>query len=96
MKKLIRYIKEVYIWFYFKIQNINLYERKKVFICDVAMYGNLGDQAIIYAEKKFLHDYYKDIKIIEVSSYIFDKKRLYRKFVKLVKNDDILFIHGGG
>ena len=89
-------IKENFIWIFFKIRNINLFSYKKIYILDVPMYANLGDQAIIEAEKKILKDNFKNIKIIEVSSYILDKIELYKKFKKMVTLNDVLLLQGGG
>jgi len=95
LKDFIKKIKEKLIWCFFWLHSLT-FNKKKVYILDVGMYANLGDQAIIHAEKKFLQDHFKNIKIIEVSSYIMDKPKLYQKLVKKVTPEDVLFFHGGG
>jgi pyruvyl transferase EpsI len=67
---------------------------KKVFILDACDHRNLGDQAILMAEKKFLADYFREYNIITVGLNDF------YNFVEIVKEniseDDLIFLHGGG
>lgn len=56
-------------------------------------HGNLGDQAILLGEEKFICDNLKGFKLIEVESSI------TKKFNKILKNlikNSLIFIHGGG
>lgn len=67
---------------------------KKVYIMMSADYGNLGDVAITYAQRKFIENNLKEYKVIEITLYDF-----YRKYlsIKNTLNDkDIITIIGGG
>lgn len=68
--------------------------KEKVYIFGTPIHGNLGDQAIIYAERVFLNEKFKDKKIIEVESTIAKKGMFILK--KVIKSSDLLFISGGG
>lgn len=68
--------------------------RKKVFIFLAADYGNMGDIAITYAQRKFLEENLKNYKIYEINL-----KNTYRKMNCIRKNineSDIITIIGGG
>ena len=68
--------------------------KKRVFIIGVPYHGNLGDQAIIIAENQYIKDILKNKKVIEIESSITNK--FIKIFKKLIKKDDIIFMHGGG
>lgn len=71
-----------------------LRNEKKFYIIGSPNHGNLGDQAIIVAEEKFLKDNYPDYKIIDI-----DISEYYKhiKFIKrYIKDSEIIFLHGGG
>lgn len=69
-------------------------KRKKIIIALAADYGNLGDVAITYAQKKFLMENFKDYEIVELfyEDTVKEMKSLKRKISK----DDIITIVGGG
>ncbi|MEH7400124.1 polysaccharide pyruvyl transferase family protein [Gottfriedia acidiceleris] len=72
----------------------SLKERKKFFIFDTPTHGNLGDQAIAYAQQEFFKKYYPDYEIIEIPH---EKVITHINFVnRILNDDDIIFIHGGG
>lgn len=66
--------------------------QKEYLMFATPIHGNLGDQAIIYAEQKFLNDL--SIKIFEIPTY---KKNAYMKVIeKYISKQAIILIHGGG
>lgn len=67
--------------------------KKRVYIFGIPIHGNLGDHAILEAEKKFLFDNFKEYKIIEVESSII---RNYFKILKIFVGKSVIFINGGG
>lgn len=77
----------------------NLYQsidkkQKKIIVTLAADYGNLGDVAITYAQKKFLGDNFKDYKVITlpISATYHNLKSLKRRMT----SKDIVTIVGGG
>lgn len=72
----------------------DLKNEKKFYIIGSPNHGNLGDQAIIVAEEKFLKDNYPDYKIIDI-----DISEYYKhiKFLKrYINQSEVIFLHGGG
>ena len=69
-------------------------ENKTVWFLDAPDYGNLGDQAIAYATKKFLNDMLPEAKLIEVqeSNLVANLSALK----KSVKPNDLIVLQGGG
>jgi len=76
------------------IRNVNTIKTKKIFLIGTPEYGNLGDQAIAIASKKFLDDNFKKEKIIEITSadYCYGGESIKR----IIKPDDTIIITGGG
>lgn len=68
---------------------------KKVFLIGTPWHGNIGDQALVIAEKYILEMVYKDFKIIEIPSMIYNSC-LSRIFGLNIKNNDMIFLQGGG
>lgn len=66
---------------------------KKIYLMGIPVHGNLGDQAIVIAERKFLKDNFSDYNIIEVESEIVLKKL---NFLKKYIDNSLILIHGGG
>ena len=95
IKKIIRKIIDLINKFFilFKVIIYNLLYKNKIFLFGVPIHGNLGDQAILYGEEKFLKDNLKDIKIIEVESSIVKR---FSKLLKKIVKDSLILIHGGG
>ena len=69
-------------------------EEKRIILFCTPEHGNLGDHAIAIAQHKFLKENYPEIKVIEITSNFYLKKK--EKIKKLIKNEDILIISGGG
>ena len=69
-------------------------DKKHIFLIGTPNHGNLGDQAIVYAENKILEDHFKDHTIIEINTADLIK---HLKSLKVnVKKDDVFALHGGG
>ncbi len=69
-------------------------DRKKIIIALAADYGNLGDVAITYAQKKFLTDHFKEYEIVEF--FYEDTVKEMKSLKKKISKDDIITIVGGG
>lgn len=78
-----------------KYKEIEKYkDKKKVLFCLSPDYGNMGDQAIAFAITKFLRDNFKEYEFIEFER---DEFYSYAKAIKkIVNEDDIIAIQGGG
>lgn len=74
--------------------NIKVSRKKSIFIIGTPEYGNLGDQAIAFAEIQFLNKYFKDYDIIEVTENVY--KHNVGHIKRLIKNNDIIILQGGG
>lgn len=92
-----------YIWhkknsyFYYRdnfklLKNTN-HEKRIILFC-TPEHGNLGDHAIAIAQYKFLKGNYPEIKVIEITSNFYLEKK--EKIKKLINEEDILIISGGG
>ena len=57
-------------------------------------HGNLGDQAIVYAQRRFLHDAIPDFKLFEIQRYQYERAK--RKIERAVRPADVVIIDGGG
>lgn len=66
---------------------------QKIFLMGIPIHGNLGDQAIVTAEREFLKDNFSNYVVIEVESGIVLHKL---EFLKKVVGDSLILIHGGG
>lgn len=71
-----------------------LKNQKKVIIMQTPTHRNLGDHAIAYAQKQFVIDNATDFEIIEIPYK--DVYKSCRNIKKVLNNDDIIIIHGGG
>lgn len=94
--KFLKKLKQNIVWLFLEVRSIKIFSKQLVYILDVPTPGNLGDQAIIEAERKLLKNQWDDIKIIEVSSYILDKPVLLNRLQKKIKKQDIICMQGGG
>lgn len=76
-----------------KIVFASKFSKNKIYLVGIPIHGNLGDQAILLAEEKFLKENFKKEKIIEIESNLVIK--LQKILPRLVKDSTIL-VHGGG
>ena len=68
--------------------------KHKFYLVGTPVHGNIGDQAILIAEEKFLKDNFSQYKVIEIETNIVNKYiSLLRK---LIKENNLIFVHGGG
>lgn len=57
-------------------------------------HGNLGDQAIVYAQRRFLTDTLPDFSVFEIQRYQYERAR--EKIQETVRPSDVILIDGGG
>lgn len=72
----------------------NTNKEKRIILFCTPEHGNLGDHAIAMAQHKFLKENYPEIKVIEITSNFYMKKK--EEIKNLINNEDILIISGGG
>ena len=105
IKKRIRSFIEFFkinIYFYIKYIIFNTHnpefhfnkQQKKIVVFQTPVSGNLGDQAIGYAQKNFIETYYSDYQYVELPvNEVFPNAKNLRE---ILSENDILFINGGG
>ena len=94
MKKILYELKKLLkIYIFNKKINVSK-EQKKAYIMLSADYGNTGDLAITYAQRKFLEENLEGYKVIEVPIYDFYRK--YLSIRKKINSKDVITIIGGG
>ena len=57
-------------------------------------HGNLGDQAIVYAQRRFLADALPDFSVFEVQRYQYELAR--EKLQGMIRPSDVILVDGGG
>lgn len=68
---------------------------KKLFLIGTPWHGNIGDQALVLAEKYILKKFFSNFKIIEIPSEVYNSK--WPKFLGLgINKTDMIFLQGGG
>ena len=68
--------------------------KKKIIYMLVPSHGNMGDQAIALATLKYLRDKFREFYIIEI--YREDTYKYIKAIKKIINDDDIIILHGGG
>jgi pyruvyl transferase EpsI len=68
---------------------------RRFFLLGTPPHGNLGDQAIAYAEQEFICDLFPDIPVAELTDEVV-RYASAGALKKAVKPDDVLLLHGGG
>ena len=76
-----------------KIILISIFYKNKIYLFGTPVHGNLGDEAILLSEEKFLKENFSDMKIIEIEMSLVLK---LTRFLKLLVGDSFILIHGGG
>ena len=97
VKELLRKIKyeAVYLRIFIQTKWIRFSKDKKcIYFISTPMHGNLGDQAIVYAQYRLMEECGIKKSVIEVTRYSYE--HLCKKLGKLVDNDDLIVIDGGG
>lgn len=69
-------------------------KEKRIFLMGIPDHHNLGDQAIAYAEKKFLQDYFPTMTIVEIT--FIQWKEATKAVISCVQEKDLILLHGGG
>lgn len=82
-------LSDIYIYKFKKYKNT-----KKIIYTLVPTHGNLGDQAIAYASRKYLKDNFSEYEVIEINCE--DSYKYTNALKNIVKKDDLIFLHGGG
>lgn len=77
---------------FFKLPNLQV--DKRIFLFSVPTYGNLGDQAIAEAEKRYLMKEFSEYQVISI--YDYSTRPAIKKVYKIITDDDIVMINGGG
>ena len=91
VRKAYQGIKKIY--FYCKLKRKMLKKDSITWIMATPVHGNLGDQAIVYAERKFLESA-GCYEIVEISNVEYD---MYKEILKrLIRPTDRIIIDGGG
>lgn len=67
---------------------------KKAIVLQTPTHGNIGDQAIAYAQKEFLKVNFPEYRYMEIVADEVLSKYAYVK--SILNEDDLIFIHGGG
>lgn len=76
-----------------KIVILSIVKKNRIYLMGIPIHGNLGDQAIVISERKFLEENFKNYKIIEIESSMVTKKI---KLLKKIVGNSLILIHGGG
>ena len=76
------------------LQRTQLPRGKAVFLFGTPEYSNIGDAAINLGERAWLCRFYPDRAIVELSTY--DFASYYPEVARMVGQDDIIFLQGGG
>lgn len=69
-------------------------KKKRIFVFSMPTHGNLGDQAIAIAEKRYIKDILFDYQIVEIPDF-YTRLGILR-FKRKIRKNDLIFIHGGG
>ena len=67
---------------------------KKIVLALAADYGNLGDVAITYAQRKFLEEKFPNYEVIEIP--ISETYKNMKSLKRVIGKDDVITIIGGG
>lgn len=68
--------------------------KRRVILIGIPHHNNLGDSAIAHAEEKFINDNFKDFDYLAFPQEDIDCS--IDKIKKIINNEDIIFMHGGG
>lgn len=68
--------------------------KPKIFLFGIPEHNNMGDQAILFAELKFFKDYFDEYEVICIPDA--QSNPAAKKICRNLKDNDIIFFHGGG
>lgn len=69
-------------------------DKPNIILIGTPQHGNLGDQAISFAERNFLKENFGNMNIVEIQFSEVDY--IIEKLKRIVKDSDIIMLHGGG
>lgn len=80
----------------FQVWKVRKFQKNKkcIFFIATPNHGNLGDQAIVYAQYQLIHDIGGEKNIIEVTRWEYEN--LKKKLNRVISPIDIIIIDGGG
>ena len=73
---------------------LKIFNSKVIFLVNTPAYNNIGDHAIVVAEKEFLKKFFSKFVIIEIPGDIL--RRHFKSIKYLIQKKDIIMITGGG
>lgn len=78
-----------------KIKSYIIKYNKKIFLIGTPWHGNIGDQALVIAEKYIINRVASNYKLIEIPSVVYNS--IWMKFFDLkINKKDIILLQGGG
>lgn len=78
----------------FTVKLLKSRNQKRIYVLSVPYHGNLGDQAIAYAQVEYLKSIEPKSAVIEV--YMPDVKFFFNRIKRTIKPAECICIHGGG
>lgn len=82
------------LYMFFTACNVRWRRQSIIYMMNVPVHGNMGDQGIVIAEKAFFSHYFKNYKYFQITSGQWElNKNIIKKFIR---KKDIICIHGGG
>ncbi|WP_162632670.1 polysaccharide pyruvyl transferase family protein [Paraliobacillus zengyii] len=104
VRKIRRYVAKKFKWhlnrFYIRLnakktcEMIKKSDKSRIILIDTPQHGNLGDQAITLAEKKFLEENCKTYNVFEIQ--ISEIKFSLKTLKKYLEESDVVMLQGGG
>lgn len=85
---------KITVTFYMLISKLTEKEYKIMYLIGTPKYNNIGDLAIVYAEKQFIKNINENIHIVSIPLSILIIDGNFLK--KIIKNNDLIIGHGGG
>lgn len=83
------------LFFYCRIKSLIKKYDKKIFLIGTPWHGNIGDQALVIAEKYIINRVVSNYRLIEIPSVVYNS--IWVKFLGLkINKKDIIFLQGGG
>lgn len=83
------------LFFYCRIKSLIKKYDKKIFLIGTPWHGNIGDQALVIAEKYIINRVASNYKLIEIPSVVYNS--IWMNFFDLkISKKDIIFLQGGG
>jgi len=84
----------IYIWISFQAKIKHLLNKKCIYFIATPIHGNLGDHAIVYAQYSLMEELGLQENVIEICRPCYEESK--KKLQRLIKEDDLIVIDGGG